>query len=146
MKPPPKGWPRLSSAVYYQDGHAAIDWLCRAFGFEVQIKIEGEGSRIEHSELVFHGALIMVGEGKTGLTHRKSPKALGGVNTQSLMLYIDDANAHCEKARAAGAKIIVEPKDSDYGEDYWTDRSYEAEDPEGHRWWFVQRLRDPKTS
>ena len=51
MKKPPEGWPRISSAVFYDDAGKAIDWLCRAFGFEVQLKIEGEGGRIEHSEL-----------------------------------------------------------------------------------------------
>ena len=61
-----------------------------------------------------------------------------------MMVYVDDAIAHCERARAAGARIIAEPAVHDYGEDYWTDRGYECEDPEGHRWWFYQRLRDPK--
>jgi uncharacterized glyoxalase superfamily protein PhnB len=142
MNPPPKGWPRMSSAIFYQNGNAAIDWLCRTFGFEVQIKVEGEGGRIEHSELTFHGALVMVGEVKPGANFRKSPKELQGANTQSLMFYIDDVNAHYEKVRAAGAKILSEPKDSDHGPGYWADRSYEVEDLEGHRWWFVQRLRD----
>ena len=54
------------------------------------------------------------------------------------------ADAHCARARAAGAKIHQEPKTTDYGEDYWADRSYEAEDPEGHRWWITQRVREPK--
>ena len=46
MKPTPKGWPRLSSALYYDDAPKAIDWLCEAFGFEVRLKVEGEGGRI----------------------------------------------------------------------------------------------------
>src|SRR5256885_12656457 len=48
-------------------------------------------------------------------------------------------SAHCARARAAGARIVAEPKTTDYGEDYWTDRGYEAEDLGGHRWWFYQR-------
>ncbi|MCE9573870.1 MAG: aminotransferase [Deltaproteobacteria bacterium] len=147
MKPTPKGWPRLSSALYYKDAAAAIDWLCTAFGFEVRLRIEGEGGRIEHSELVFGEALIFVSEetrqedkGRAG----KSPRAVGGVNTQSLMIFVDDVDAHCAHARASGATISYEPKVSDYGEDYWTDKSYQAEDLEGHQWWFTQRLRDPK--
>jgi uncharacterized glyoxalase superfamily protein PhnB len=64
-----------------------------------------------------------------------------GANTQGLFLYVDDIDAHCERARAAGAKVLTEPKVSDYGEEYWADRGYEAEDPEGHRWWFAQRIR-----
>jgi uncharacterized glyoxalase superfamily protein PhnB len=62
-------------------------------------------------------------------------------NTQSLMLYVDDVDAHCATARAHGAKIVDEPTVHDYGEDYWSDRSYGASDPEGHLWWFSQRLR-----
>jgi uncharacterized glyoxalase superfamily protein PhnB len=73
--------------------------------------------------------------------YRKSPASIGGANTQSLMVYVDDAKAHCERARGGGARITVEPKVSDYGEDYWSDLSYEAEDLGGHRWWFSQRLR-----
>jgi uncharacterized glyoxalase superfamily protein PhnB len=146
MKPTPKGWPRISCGIYYQDAARAIDWLCNAFGFEVRLKIE-EGGRIHHSELVFGDGVVMVGdEGlsiEKGRTSR-SPRSVGGANTQNMMVYVDDAIAHCERARAAGAKIIEEPAVHDYGEDYWTDRGYECEDPEGHRWWFQQRLRDPK--
>ncbi|MGH7150567.1 MAG: VOC family protein, partial [Planctomycetota bacterium] len=61
MKEPPSDWPRISSALFYEDAAKAIDWLCRAFGFEVRLKIEGDGGRIEHSELVLGGGLIMVG-------------------------------------------------------------------------------------
>ena len=60
MRATPKGWPRLSSAIYYRDARAAITWLCDAFGFEVRLLVDGEGGRVEHSELVFGEALIMV--------------------------------------------------------------------------------------
>jgi uncharacterized glyoxalase superfamily protein PhnB len=50
-------------------------------------------------------------------------------------------DAHCERARAAGALIQKEPTTTDYGEKYWTDRTYGAKDPEGHMWWFMQRLK-----
>lgn len=148
MKPTPMGMPRISSALFYDDAAAAIDWLCRAFGFEVRLKVEGEGGRIEHSELVFGEGLIMVGSivGKEGRdsSHRRSPQSIGGVNTQSLCVVVDDADAHCERARAAGAKILSEPTTNDYGDDYWADRTYEVEDLEGHRFWFMQRVRDQK--
>jgi len=61
-----------------------------------------------------------------------------------MMVYVDDVEAHCAQARAAGARIVSEPAITDYGEDYWTDRGYECEDLEGHHWWFYQRLRNPK--
>jgi uncharacterized glyoxalase superfamily protein PhnB len=60
-----------------------------------------------------------------------------------MAIFVDDAEAHCARARAAGAKIFREPKVDDYGDDYWADKTYGAVDPEGHHWWFMQRLREP---
>ena len=143
MNDPPDGWPRISPAVFYHDAAAAIDWLGRAFGFTVRERIADDQGRIVHSQLVLDGGLIMVGQ--VGLhpdrTFPRSPLALGGANTQALAVYVDDADAHCERARAAGAVITVETATQDYGEGYWADRSYEARDLEGHHWWFMQRLR-----
>jgi uncharacterized glyoxalase superfamily protein PhnB len=73
----------------------------------------------------------------------RSPKSLGGATTQSLMFFVDDADAHCAHAREHGAEIVEEPATHDYGEDYWSDRSYCALDLEGHVWWITQRLRSP---
>ena len=148
MNPPPKGWPRISSALFYDDAAQAIDWLCRVFGFEVQLEVEGENGSIAHSELVFGGGLIMVGStertDRENRNHCKSPRSLGGANTQSLCVYVDDADAHCEHARKQGATIVVEPETHDYGDDYWSDRGYQVKDLEGHHWWFVQRVREQK--
>ena len=146
MKPTPAGWPRISPAVFYEDAATAIDWLCGAFDFEVRLKIEGEGGRIEHSELEYGDGLIMVGEAgdRSSRPKRqrcKSPRSLGGANTQTLCVFVDDVDAHCERARKAGATILDEPTTHDYGDDYWSDRTYRAEDPEGHNWWFLQRIR-----
>jgi uncharacterized glyoxalase superfamily protein PhnB len=142
MKPTPTGWPRLSSALYYDDPRKAIDWLCHAFGFEVRLLVEGDGGRIEHSELTFGEALIMVaGADKADrFPYMRSPSQVGGANTQNLMLFVDDVEAHCRRAREAGAEITNEPATHDYGADYWTDRSYECRDLGGHHWWFTQRL------
>jgi uncharacterized glyoxalase superfamily protein PhnB len=140
MKQTPKGWPRISSALFYDDAAAAIDWLGRAFDFQVRLKIDGEDGTVTHSELEFGEALIMVGS-VSKEKHHASPRSFDGANTQNLCVQIDDVDAHCARARAAGAKILMEPTVSDYGEDYWADRCYLAEDPEGHRWWFAQRIR-----
>ena len=139
----PNDWPRISSALFYDNAAAAIDWLCTAYGFEIHMKLDGENGDIAHSELDLGTGRIMVGSAKKE-PHRKSPKSLGGVNTQALFVYVEDVEAHCKRARAAGAQIVTEPTTSDYGEDYWSDRGYEAVDPEGHRWWFAQRLRNKK--
>lgn len=144
MKTTPKGWPRISSSIYYEDAHAAIDWLCRAFGFRVRLKVEGEGGRVEHSELEFGDGVVMVGDiaGKGDkLSFARYPGQVGGGNTQNLFVYVDDVEAHCRRAREAGATITTEPKTTDYGDEYWTDRSYGCTDIGGHHWWFAERVR-----
>src|ERR1700743_120503 len=149
MKPTPKGWPRLSSALCYDNAAAAIDWLCNCFGFEVRLKVEGDGGSIVHSELTYGEAVVMVANSGRNPRHPEfppgaSPRSIGGANTQSLMLYVDSVDEHCARARAAGATILDQPSVHDYGEEYWSDRSSGALDCEGHMWWFTERLRNPR--
>ena len=61
------------------------------------------------------------------------------------MVYVDDVETHCARARASGARIYEEPAIHDYGVDYWADKSYGALDLEGHHWWFTERIRNPPT-
>ena len=144
MKPTPKGWPRLSSALSYDEAAKAIDWLCEAFGFAVRLKVQGDDGSIKHSELTYGEALIMVAQAGNNPNHPGWPEGLSprkaGGNTQSLMLFVDDVDAHC--AHAHGAIIVMEPALHDYGKDHWADRSYGAIDCGGHMWWFTQRVRD----
>src|SRR6185436_6416778 len=117
MKPTPAGWPRISASLYYDDARAAIDWLCTVFGFELRLLVETGDGGVAHSELVFGDAVLMIEQaGKR--PHYLSPRTAGGC-TQSLMIFVDDVEAHCAKARAAGAVISTEPMTSDYGADYW---------------------------
>jgi uncharacterized glyoxalase superfamily protein PhnB len=139
MRPTPEGWPRISSGIFYEKPSEAIDWLCRAFGFEVRLKVEGDNGSIVHSELTFGDGLVMVGDTRTK-EECVSPKNVGGKTTQTSMIYVDDVDAACERARKAGGKIAYEPQTKDYGEEYWSDRSCQVVDPEGHRWWLVQRM------
>lgn len=149
MKPTPPGWPRISTSVFYEDPAKAIDWLVAAFGFEVRLRVDGPDGRIVHSELEYGDGLVMVGGAGPEYSDKErpwhdlttSPKSQGGRNTQCACIHVDDADAHCAQARRTGAKIAYEPATSDYGGDYWSDRSYAAIDPEGHLWWFIQRLR-----
>jgi uncharacterized glyoxalase superfamily protein PhnB len=147
MNPTPAGWPRITPALFYADARKAIDWLCTAFGLQVRILVEGENGRVEHSELEYGDGLIMVGstgatrEGQPWRERLASPAMVGGRSTQNLAVYVDDADAHCARARAAGAQICSEPATVDYGADYWSDRNYAALDCEGHLWWFMQRIR-----
>ena len=149
MTPTPAGWPRITPAVFYRDAAAMIDWLCEAFGFSIRLKVVGEDGRIEHSELEYGDGLIMVGQERDAATRFGakfiSPQTAGG-NTQNLMLYVDGLDAHFERARRAGARIVDEPSLHDYGDDYWVDRSYGALDPEGHLWWISERVRTGATA
>jgi uncharacterized glyoxalase superfamily protein PhnB len=141
MKPAPHDWPRLSSALFYDDAPKAIEWLGRAFGFETRLVVEGGPGTVVHSELTYGESVVMVATAAGPL--KKSPRSAGGANTQSLMLYVDDVDAHCARAREAGARIDTEPETKDYGEEWGTNRSYGALDPEGHYWWFTARLAGP---
>lgn len=141
MQPTPPNWPRIAAALYYQDPADAIAWLGRAFGFEVRLLLEDDDGNLQYSELGFGGGVIMVRGEQREIAHRRAPSSVGGINTQNLMVYVDDVDAHCQRARAAGARILEEPSTQDYGEDYFTDRGYLCEDCGGHRWWFYQRLR-----
>jgi uncharacterized glyoxalase superfamily protein PhnB len=140
MKPTPPGWPRISASLYYDDPRAAIAWLCRAFGFEVQLCVEGDDGSIVHSELVYGDGLIMVGGARSErFPYMLTPTKAGG-NTQNLMVYVDDVEAHVQRARSAGAVVTMEPEVHDYGAEYWADRGYGCRDIGGHHWWFSQRL------
>ena len=122
-------------AVFYQDPKAAIRWLEEAFGFELVMLIETPDGALAHSELSLGDGLIMVGNEWHPDT--KSPRSIGGKNTQFLHLHIEtDIEAHCERARAAGAEIMQAPETQFYG-----DRTYRCRDPEGHIWTVGQTVK-----
>ncbi|MCY3941187.1 MAG: VOC family protein [Gammaproteobacteria bacterium] len=135
MKPIPDGYTRIASNIYYDDPVAVMDWLCEAFGFEIRLKIQSPDGELQHSELVFGDGMIMVGDAAK-VRELKSPRSVDGINTQTLHVYVDDIDEHCKQARAAGAKIHIEPGDRDYG-----NRVYLAEDIQGHRWWFSEPMK-----
>jgi uncharacterized glyoxalase superfamily protein PhnB len=139
MRPTPDGWPRVTASLCYDDAPAAIAFLAKAFGFEARLVVESGDGRVVHSELEFGDGLLMVSSAGRR-PFQASPRAVDGRCTQSLMVFVDDVDAHCARARAAGAIIAQEPKTTDYGEGYWSDRTCEAIDLEGHHWWFTQRM------
>ncbi len=119
---------RMSSALFYQDPRAAIDWLQKAFGLELTMLLEDADGGVAHSQLSFGDSMVMIGTEWT--EDHKSPKSIGGKNTQTVSIQIDDdIDAHCARARAAGAEIHAEPETQFYG-----DRTYRCRDPEGHIW------------
>jgi uncharacterized glyoxalase superfamily protein PhnB len=118
----------FQSSVIYADPKAAMAWLERAFGFETAIYIEGEDGSFVPCQMRLGEALISIGEEWS--EDFKSPLKLGGKNTQRTSITItDDVDAHCGRARAAGAVIVAEPETQFYG-----DRSYSCRDLEGHYW------------
>jgi len=124
----------LTSSVCYKDPKAALDWLEKAFGFELAMVITDANGDIGHSEMRYRECLIMIGS-EWSADH-KSPASLGGKNTQTVHVHMsDDIDNHCERARKAGAEIIQEPDTQFYG-----DRTYRARDPEGHIWTFGQTV------
>ncbi|HWX45742.1 MAG TPA: VOC family protein [Solirubrobacteraceae bacterium] len=114
--------------LIYADVRAAVDWLGVAFGFVERVRI-GENHR---AQLSFGEGAVIVGD----VRHERRPPRPGEV-THSVMVRVDDAHAHCERAREHGARIVMEPTDFEYGE-----RQYTAEDLAGHQWTFSQTLAD----
>jgi uncharacterized glyoxalase superfamily protein PhnB len=116
-----------------------LEWLERAFGFEVTMAIEGPDGdpHMCHYEMSCEGrGRIMIGG--EWMESVRSPASVGGVNTQSVHVQIaSDVDEHYERARGAGATIVAEPEDQFYG-----DRMYRAADPEGHIWGFARRVRE----
>jgi len=114
--------------LIYPDVRAAVAWLSAAFGFEERVQI-GENHRSQMT--VGNGALIVADAGGNSVSPRE------GEETHSVMVRVEDARGHCERARKHGAKIIDEPRDFPYGE-----RQYRAVDLAGHHWTFTETIAD----
>jgi uncharacterized glyoxalase superfamily protein PhnB len=124
----------LVSTLCYQDAKAALRWLEDAFGFEPSLVVLNDEGALLHSEMRFGESLLMVGQ--EAPPQARSPMSLGGTNTQKVHVQLASRiDEHCERARKAGAKILREPRTEFYG-----DRTYIAEDPEGHVWSFGQTV------
>jgi uncharacterized glyoxalase superfamily protein PhnB len=118
----------LTSALCYRDPKAALKFLEAAFGFELVMLIEDNDGNLAHAEMSFGDSVVMIGSEWSA--HHKSPASIDGFNTQTVHIHIEgDIDAHCERARAAGGEILMEPADQFYG-----DRTYRCRDPEGHIW------------
>lgn len=117
----------------YRDASAAVDWLCHAFGFEKHLVVPDEDGTIAHAELVFGNGMVMVGTAREDEFGRlqQPPSQANAVVTQSPYILVEDVDQHYERAIAAGAQIVMDIKDEDYG-----GRDYSCRDPEGHVWNF----------
>jgi uncharacterized glyoxalase superfamily protein PhnB len=119
----------------YRDAPAAIEWLCRAFGFEKQSSCPTEDGTIAHAQLIFGNGMIMLGsysENEEGFGRfMKHPDEIGGAETQTAYVVVADADAIYARAKAAGAEIVMEIEDKGYG-----GRGFSCRDLEGHLWSF----------
>ena len=120
-------------ALRYRRAEAAIEWLCRAFGFERQLVVPGPNGGIAHAQLVFGNGMIMLGSAADTEFGKlmKQPDEIGGCETQSPYVIVADADAVYARAKAAGAEIVLDIKDEDYG-----GRGFSCRDLEGHLWNF----------
>ncbi len=131
--------PVVVPAVFYRDPLAALGWLEKAFGFETSLLVTDDDGNVGHAEMSFRGGAIGIGgewasPELLGPAAMKSPLSIGGVGTQFVRIHLPEGlDAHCERARGAGARIVQEPADQFYGA-----RTYRALDPEGHVWNFDQ--------
>ena len=123
--------------LIYEDVPEAVEWLCDSFGFQVRLRI-GD-----------HRVQLTIGDGAVVVAERRVTNAVEasdrvilrpprrGEVSHTVMVRVDDVNAHYERARQSGARILDRPTDYPYGE-----RQYSAEDLEGHRWTFTQSIAD----
>jgi uncharacterized glyoxalase superfamily protein PhnB len=121
---------RIMPMLDYADAGTAIEFLRLAFGFEETLRMDGDDGSVAHAELNLNGAVISLATvwRDGGFS---TPHELGGVHSQ-IWCEVDDVDAHYRQAREAGAVVLGEPVDQDYGY-----RTYRAVDPEGHRWYFA---------
>jgi uncharacterized glyoxalase superfamily protein PhnB len=115
----------------YRDAPAAIDWLCRVFGFEQHLVVPDDAGGIAHAQLVLGGGMVMLGSARDNGYGQlvKQPDEVGGAQTQTSYLVVADADAVHARAVAAGARIALALQDEDYG-----GRGFSCYDPEGHLW------------
>ena len=120
-------------SVRYRDAHAAIDWLVRVLGFERQAVYEGPGGTVAHAQLTHGRGMLMLGSvvnGGEGARVMVQPEEIGGRETAGLCLVVADCDAVYAAAKGAGAELVRELYEPEYG-----GRAFACRDPEGHVWW-----------
>jgi uncharacterized glyoxalase superfamily protein PhnB len=124
---------RIIPGMRYRNAPAAIEWLCKAFGFEKNLVVPDQNGGIAHAQLTFGDGMIMLGSVGGGMFGRlmKHPDEIGGCETQSAYVIVADCDAHYARAKAAGAVMLRDVQDEDYG-----GRGYTCRDLEGHIWSF----------
>ncbi len=117
----------------YRNGQAAIDFLCKAFGFKQQLVVPDKSGAVAHAQLVYGNGMIMLGSATNNEFHElvKSPSESGVIGSQSAYIMVDNVDEHYKTAVAAGAKVVIDIKTEAHG-----GRAYSCKDLEGHVWNF----------
>ena len=117
----------------YRNAPAAIEWLCATFGFEKHLVVPNDDGTVAHAQLSFGNGMIMVGSAVDSEFGKlmKQPDEIGGFATQSPYVIVSDADVVYARAKLAGAVILIDIKDEDYG-----GRGFTCRDLEGHIWTF----------
>jgi uncharacterized glyoxalase superfamily protein PhnB len=125
--------PSIIPCLRYRNAPEAIEWLCSAFGFEKNAVYPGENGTIAHAQLTFANGMIMLGSVTDNEFGRliKQPDEIGRCSTETSYVIVQEVDAHYARAKAAGAEILIDIKDEDYG-----GRGYTCRDLEGHMWSF----------
>lgn len=114
----------------YRDAHAAVRWLCDAFAFREKGVFTAPDGSVAHAELDAGGGVVMLGTAKEDALGMRTPREAGGV-TGGIYVRVEDPDAHHRRAVAAGAEVVTEPRETEYGS-----REYACRDPEGQLWSF----------
>ena len=130
--------PSLIPGLFYEDPDAAVEWLAKAFGFELRMSYTDDRGRIAYAEVELGAGIVAVRPQRGHSPHDLSPRTAGGVNTGHLQVAVPDVDAHCARAEQAGARVLEPLADKFYGL-----RTYTAEDCDGHRWSFESALDRP---
>ena len=133
QKPADAEMPDVVPYLYYEDAGAALEFLEKAFGFEVISAFRTPEGRVLTSKVRMGRGVIMVGPGMARFNTRAVPDPEW--SSAATYVYVADVDAHCKRAREAGASILSEPQ-----QHFGGDRIYTAKDPGGHRWVFAQRM------
>ena len=137
MSPPrPDGSPQIIPYLYYPDATEALEFLVEAFGFEVKSAIRGAGDEVLTAQLRTGDGVVMIGPGMDGFGTRGVQDP--GWATTRMFVYVDDVDAHCERARAAGAIIRDEP-----AVHFSDNKIYVASDCGGQQWIFAEPIGEP---
>jgi len=118
----------------YKDAPAAIEWLCKAFGFERHLVVPGDNDGIAHAELKLGNGMIMLGSARDdefGQLLRPPVEGNSSVVTNTVYVVVSDVDGHFRRAESAGATVITRPTAQDFG-----GSNYTCRDPEGYVWTF----------